>query len=91
MIRENQKFYAKVDGKEARLKYKMKDDNVIDFKSTFVPDEARGKQIAAQIVEAGLDYARENDLTIIPTCPFVEKFIDSNEQFKDLILESMRG
>jgi predicted GNAT family acetyltransferase len=37
------RFFIPLDGKEAHLKYRMKDENTIEYFSTFVPEEYRGK------------------------------------------------
>jgi predicted GNAT family acetyltransferase len=82
---KNHKFYCTIEGKEAYLRYFMKDANTIDFRSTYVPNELRGKGIAALIVEKALSFAQEKNLTVIPTCSYVHTFIDKNEKYKELI------
>lgn len=83
------RFFIALEGKEAHLKYRMKDENTIEYFSTFVPEEYRGKPYARELVECGLNYARENHLKVIATCPYVKKFISKNEEeYKDLTIES---
>ena len=81
---ESQKFYVKVNGKEAYLYYRLR-ENVMDFASTYVPNELRGKGIAAFIVEAGLNYARKNKYQVIPSCSYVDVFMRRNKQYQDLL------
>jgi predicted GNAT family acetyltransferase len=81
---ESQKFFIKINGKEAYLYYRLR-ENVMDFASTYVPNELRGKGIAANIVEAGLNYARKNNYLIIPSCSYVAVFMRRNKQYQDLL------
>lgn len=83
--KENQKFYAIIDGKEATAAYLKVKDNVLNFYHTFVPPELRRQGIAGKLVEFGLNYARENNLKIIPSCPYVDNFIKNNKRFQDLL------
>lgn len=83
--KNNHKFFCTVEGREAYLRYFMKDSNTIDLRSTYVPFELRGKGLAAKIVGAALDFAFENNLTVIPTCSYVHSFIVKNEKYRELI------
>ncbi len=81
----NQRFFILLEGKEAYLQYLIADKNVLNYYKTYVPNELRGKGIAGKIVEAALNYARENNLKIIPTCSYVDTFIERHKNFEDLI------
>lgn len=81
----NHKFFCTVEGKEAYLRYILKDNNTIDFRSTYVPDELRGRGLAALIVEKALSCAFEKKITVMPTCSYVHSFIKKNEKYKELI------
>lgn len=83
---KEQKFYSIIDGKESFLLYDVSSDKKkLNYKSTFVPDELRGKHIAEKIVKFALDYARNNHLKIIPSCPFVARIIDRHPEYKSLV------
>ncbi|MCL5027640.1 MAG: N-acetyltransferase [Bacteroidetes bacterium] len=85
--KEENKFYKIVNGKEAYLRYIMLDEKTIDMIKTYVPPELRGQGIAAEVVLAGLLYAKENGLSIIPTCSYVETYIERHQEFKELVAE----
>jgi hypothetical protein len=57
----------------------------MDMIKTYVPPELRGKGIAAKIVHAGLLFASENSLKVIPSCSYVESYIRSNSEFESLL------
>jgi uncharacterized protein len=81
-----QQFTVALDGdEEAELAYARPSEKEIDFTHTFVPESARGKDIAQQLIEEGLCFARDNGYLVIATCPVVAKYISKNKQHKDLL------
>lgn len=57
----------------------------IDFVHTGVPKAAEGKGYGTALAQAGLEHARDNGLSVTPTCPFVRAFIDSHSEFQSLV------
>ncbi len=82
---EKQKFFVVIDGFESHLEY-TQSGNILNFNHTFVPNAHRGKGIAGKLVEAGLNYARENNFKVIPNCSYVASFIEKNDKYKDLLV-----
>ncbi|QQS35894.1 MAG: N-acetyltransferase [Ignavibacteriales bacterium] len=82
---QNHKFYCTIEGKESYLRYFMKDATTIDLRSTYVPHDLRGKGIAGSIAETALNFALENNLTVIPTCSYVHYYMQKNDKYKELI------
>jgi predicted GNAT family acetyltransferase len=68
-------FEVFVEGHRAHLDYRRVDDSTLDFCHTFVPGELRGKGLAAVVTAAALEYARDNDLRVIPSCSYVEVYL----------------
>jgi len=85
----NHKFAAQLEGaQEAKLEYEKQTGDVIDLKYTFVPEEFRGEGIASELVKQSLDIAREEDLKIVPSCPFVQNYVEEhNGKYEDIIAE----
>lgn len=84
----HEQFYIQLNEKEAYLKYKMKDEKTIELIDTFVPEEHRGIPYAKELVRYALNFARENKLKVIPTCPYVNKFITkTRDDYRDLLIE----
>jgi predicted GNAT family acetyltransferase len=83
--KEVKRFFAIVDGKEARLDYGISPDGkTLDYRSTFVPSELRGQQIGDKLVKFALDYARNNHFKVLPSCPFVKRIIEHNAEYKSI-------
>ncbi len=81
---ENQKFYAVIEDSEAYLQYFFTDSGTMNMIKTYVPNNLRGQGIAGKIVEAGLIYAEKNNLKVIPSCSYVETYIERHPEFKKL-------
>lgn len=81
---ENNRFTIETDDGPAELEYVMK-GGAIAFVHTEVPEAARGQDIGTALVEHGLNYARENDLKVLPLCPFVKAYMDRHEETHDLL------
>ncbi len=84
---QNQKFFILVEGREAYLRYIIGDNNSMNMIKTYVPPDLRNKGIAAKVVLKGMQYARENNLNVIPTCSYVETFLKRHKEFRDLVID----
>lgn len=83
---EQNRFVSYVEGYEAVVEYTLK-NNVIDLYRTFTPYEIRGKGIAGKVVTFALEYARDNNLKVIPTCSYVKSYIERHQNYKDLLAD----
>lgn len=81
IIHQNDKFYTIIDGMESHLQYMLQDNGLINFYHTFVPPELRGRGIAMEIIKAGMDYAAETNLKVIPSCSAVQSFINRHPEY----------
>ena len=69
------------------LSYHRVGEKVLDFRSTLVPPHQRGKGIGTELVRKALDWARQEDYRIIPSCSFVARFIEENPEYQDLVAD----
>ena len=78
-------FYIEREGDVlAEMTYrKNKDRIVIDH--TEVDDSLRGKNVGYQLVEHGVEYAREAHLKILPICSFAKSVLEKTEEFYDIL------
>jgi predicted GNAT family acetyltransferase len=81
---EARKFFVRQDGGESFVSYVRVDDSTLDFRHTVTEPALRGRGLAAAVVTAGLDYAREHGMKVIPTCSYVAAFLDSHPEYADL-------
>ncbi|WP_374000440.1 GNAT family N-acetyltransferase [Bdellovibrio bacteriovorus] len=76
----NQKFTVQVTGGEARLLYRRGPENSLDLYSTQVPVEARGQNIAEKLVLEALQFAKDEGVKVIPTCPYVHRWFEKHPE-----------
>jgi predicted GNAT family acetyltransferase len=84
--KENQRFVIYADSNEVYVEYTMA-DNEINLYHTYTHPALRGKGLAAQVVRAALEFAKENKLKVVPTCSYVQSFIAKHGEYKELIAE----
>ncbi len=82
---QTNRFEVHIDGYIGYLEYEEKDNNVLDFTHTIVPKELGGRGVGSSLVKHGLDYAREHGYKVIPTCSFVEAYINKREDYLPLL------
>lgn len=59
--------------------------DVLELHHTVVPPALQGLGLAAQLVQAALDWARENRLRVQPTCSYVASYMKRHPQTQDLL------
>ncbi|HVL02236.1 MAG TPA: GNAT family N-acetyltransferase [Dongiaceae bacterium] len=67
---EKSRFICDTGVGEAEMTYRLMGTSV-DFNHTYVPVAARGRGIAAVLVNTGLDWARSQGLSIKASCSYV--------------------
>lgn len=79
-------FEATEDGKEAgKMTYTWAGDNKFIIDHTEVSPDFNGKGVGKKLVMAAVDYARNNNLKIIPLCPFAKSVFDKVEEIRDVL------
>ena len=58
--------------------------DLIDAPHTEVDKEYGGQGIAGKLVDKLVDYARENNKKIIPTCPYIKNKFEKDDKYKDV-------
>jgi len=70
----------------AEITYSKAGDTKIIIDHTEVSDELRGEHIGKTLVEYLIGYARENDLRVIPLCPYAKSVIERDESLQDVLV-----
>jgi predicted GNAT family acetyltransferase len=78
------RFEVVAAGYLARIEY-IPDRHHIVYTHTIVPDEISGQGVGSKLAHHVLDYARDNDLKVIPQCPFVAAYIERHPEYKPLV------
>ena len=78
------RFELAVDGSMVVAEYNLS-PGAIAFTHTLTPPALRGRGLAAQVVKAGLEYARERNLKVIPMCWYVAEYIGQHPEYQPLL------
>lgn len=79
-------FKAVEDEKEAgRMTYSWAGENKFIIDHTEVNPEFNGKGVGKKMVLAAVEYARNNNLKIIPLCPFAKSVFEKTEEIRDVL------
>ena len=78
------RFEAQVGDHLAVIDY-IPEEKLIIYTHTGVPDEIGQQGLASKMARTALDYARDNDLKVVPQCPFVAGYIGLHPEYQSLV------
>ena len=79
-------FYIEIEGKqEAMMTFVFAGEDKIIIDHTEVNPGNEGKGFGKKMVTKAVEYARENNLKIIPLCPFAKSVFDKVAEFRDVL------
>lgn len=79
-------FQADHDGEEAgRMTYSNAGSDKFIIDHTEVRAKYEGHGVGTMMVRACVEYARENDLKIVPLCSFARSVFVKNEEIRDVL------
>lgn len=81
---DQHRFVVRLPGGSGVLSYAQAGPGRLDLQHTFVDEPLRGHDVGDALVRAALDYARASDQQIIPTCPFVHRWLARHPDQRDL-------
>jgi predicted GNAT family acetyltransferase len=73
--KQQSRFEVRIDGTLAELIYRLRAGRLV-LVHTGVPDELGGRGVAGLLVQAAVDRARAEGLTIVPLCPFARSWLE---------------
>lgn len=91
-IRHNEdarRFEAVVDGQLAHADYRLEGD-VMQLHHTEVPSAFEGRGIAAKLVAAAFEHARERGLRVLPACSYVRDYMRRHPETRALLPDARR-
>lgn len=79
-------FKAVIDGREAgKMTYTKSEDSHITIDHTEVNSEYQGKGVGKAMVDKSAEYARSENLKIIPQCSYAKKVMERSSDFDDVL------
>ncbi len=80
---DTHRFETVIGDQTAFVEYRRTDDR-ITLAHTMVPPSLEGKGIGTALAKYSLDFARQNSLKVIPSCPFIAEYIEAHPEYADL-------
>lgn len=87
-IRDNRyhhRFELEIDGKLSIAEYRQVDDETLALTHTQVDPSLEGQGVGSHLIEGVLDYAEQNNLKIVPLCPFVTAYLNRHPDWNRLV------
>lgn len=79
-------FYLKDDHDiKAKITYSKLGTSQIIIDHTEVSGELKGRGVGKMLVEHAIEFARKNDLKVIPLCPFAKTIIERDSSLQDVL------
>ncbi|MBE8724110.1 GNAT family N-acetyltransferase [Flavobacterium hungaricum] len=79
-------FEAVEDGKQAgQMTYTWAGDSQFIIDHTEVSEDFAGKGVGKKLLMATVEFARKNNVKIIPLCPFAKSVFDKVEEIRDVL------
>ena len=69
----------------AKMVYTMPSDGKMIIEHTEVSEELKGQNVGAQLVKTAVEFARANNIKIIPLCPFANSVFKRKPEFADVL------
>ena len=79
------RFIGETPSGPAILAYAPAVEATLELYSTYVPAAERGRGLGGQLVKAAVAYAREQGVSIIPTCWYVAEWLAIHPEHQDLV------
>jgi uncharacterized protein len=81
-------FYVGQDGAIlAEMVYNMPSPDKMIIEHTEVDASLEGKGVGKQLVHTAVEYARANNIKIIPLCPFAKGVLDRKTEWQDVLVK----
>lgn len=84
-------FYVGQDGAVlAEMVYTMPSADKMIIEHTEVDESLSGKGVGKQLVYTAVEYARNNNIKIIPLCPFAKSVFDRVSEWQDVLTDGFK-
>lgn len=85
-IPAHHRFVVHLPGGDAVLAYRDTAAGPMDIRKVYVPESARGQGVGGALVEAALVHARAAGRRVIPTCWYVDTWVDQHPEFREVLV-----
>lgn len=79
------RFELKTDGKLSIVAYQKIDDETLALTHTEVDPSLEGQGVGSHLVKGVLEYVEQNNLKIVPLCPFVAVYLKRHPDWNRVV------
>jgi uncharacterized protein len=83
-----QRFEIDIDGQLSVLEYTFKNHRLF-LTHTEVPQALESQGLGTELAHAALEYARQNELTVVAICPFVQEYVGNHPEYQSFVTTSV--
>ncbi|KAA9331770.1 GNAT family N-acetyltransferase [Adhaeribacter soli] len=85
---EDSQFQVHTQGSQGMIEYEKLGEKHLDLYHTEVDPELEGKGVARVLVQRALEYCRQQNYQVTPTCTYVAAYIKRHPEFQDLVAQN---
>ena len=74
-----------VNDPQAHMEFSIAGPGLVIISHTEVGEELRGQGVGRRLLDRVVDYARKNDIKILPLCPYAKSVFDKDPTLKDVL------
>ena len=82
------RFEIDIDGQLSLLEYTFKNHRLF-LTHTEVPPALERHGLGTKLAHAALEYARQNELTVVAICPFVQEYVANHPEYQSFVTTSV--
>ena len=83
-----QRFEINMDGQVSVLEYTFKNHRLF-LMHTKVSPALQSQGLGTELAHAAMEYARQNELTVVAICPFVQEYVSSHPEYQSFVTTSV--
>ncbi len=87
--KEKKRFEAEVENKLALIEYIRAEDKMY-LTHTEVSSELEGKGIASSMAKQVLQQIKDENLKLVPLCPFIASYVKRHPEWKEILAEGYK-
>lgn len=82
-------FEIKIDGQLAKIEYSLQERKIFLTK-LIIPEGITDEAFKKEFIASVFDEIQERNLSVMPTCPAIAKFVRSNRKYKRMLPVGVR-
>ncbi len=83
---EHHRFLVRLPEGEGELVYGQLARHTLELIHTEVEPSLRGRGVAEALAQGAIAYAREHGMHIVPTCPYVQRWLTKHPEHNELVV-----